>query len=181
MAAENLKFNTGTTSLTKMIWPFNLIWPKKPELVTTPAQVILEVQDAKEDVANDLRNVFLEATKQAAVERAQLEAQLLNNGKLAEYLRSTIRHLASELLKHDTSEEILLGHYDCKVPESVFADYCELFLKIGKEFGLGVRLSGKYIWINRASAKKILSNLMPDTPRPDMEKLREVLRQGPYR
>lgn len=162
-----------------MMWPFNLIWPNKPE--PTPAEVILEVQDAKDEVGQDLRQVFLEAAKQAAEERAALEKELLNNGKLQQYLRSTIKYIASELLKQDSYDFMLVGYSNCGVAASVFDDYAAIFLKIAKEFGIEATISGNYIKVDKASVKKALSELMPPTPPLDMEKLRGVLRTGPYR
>lgn len=171
-----------------MFWPFNLIWPWKkdtselgPKEGPSPAEVILEVQEAKDEVGESLRDVFLTAAKEAAAERAKLEADLLSSGKLQKYLRSAMKYMASEVHKKDSYDFFLMGHHNLDIPAPVFGEFAQIFLKIAKEFKIQASLTGEYIRVDKGPLLKAIKELMPETPALDLTVLRESLRQGPYR
>lgn len=159
-----------------MFWPFN-----RKKQGPTPAEVILEVQDAKEDVGLSLRDVFLSAAKQAAVERAKLEADLLSSGKLQGYLKNTMKYMAQEVHNGDSYGFFLVGHHHIDVPKSVWGEFTRVFLKIAKEFKIEATITGEYVRVEKAPLIKAIKELMPEPPPVDMTALRESMRQGPYR
>lgn len=166
-----------------MWWPFNLIWPDEPEKQeTTPADEILEVHIPDgDDPAADLKRVFIDAAQQAATERAKLERDLLSSGKLQKYLKNTMKYMAGEYHKKDSYDFFLMGAYNLDVPEAVWNEYTSIFLKIAKEFKLQCSITGNYIRVERGPLRKVLDDLMPETPPLDLTALRDSLKQGPYR
>lgn len=161
------------------MWPFT---KKKKVEEPSPAEVILEVQDAPvSDPHEDLKQVFVEAAKQAAAERAKLEAELLSSGKLQKYLKSTMKYMANEVHKKDSYDFFLMGHHNLDIPAPVFGEFANLFLKIAKEFKIQASLTGEYIRIDKAPLLKVIKELMPESPPVDMTALRDSMRQGPYR
>src|SRR5579864_5299535 len=160
------------------MWPFTR---KSKQTEPTPAEVILEVQDDKDAVAQDLRTVFLDAAKQAAAERAKLEADLLSSGKLQKYLKSTMVYMAKEVHKKDGYNFMLISANNADVPSAVFGEYARIFLKIAMEFKIQASLTGEYIKVEKEPLLKAIKELMPETSALDLTALRESMRQGPYR
>lgn len=160
-----------------MFWPFN----RKKKEEPTPAEVILEVQEAKDEVGQDLRQVFLDAARQAAEERARLETELLSSGKLQKYLKSTMKYMAEQVHNGDSYSFFLMSHHNLDVPSSVWSEYTRVFLKIAMEFKIQAVVTGEYIKVEKGPLLKAIKELMPEPAPVDLSALRESLRQGPYR
>jgi hypothetical protein len=161
------------------MWPFT-IKKRKP----VPAEVILEVQDAKDEIGQDLRSIFLDAAKQAAEERAKLEADLLSSGKLQKYLKNTMKYMGEKVHKKDSYGFFLMSARDLDVPLEVWAEYTRIFLKIAAEVKIPASITdghNDYIRVDREPLLKIITELMPETPPVDLIALRESLRTGSYR
>jgi hypothetical protein len=158
------------------MWPFT-----KRKKDPVPAEVILEVQDAKDEVGQDLRSVFLDAARQAAEERSRLEADLLSSGKLQKYLKSTMKYMAQEVHNGEHYNFFLMSAHNLDVPSSVWAEYTRVFLKIAMEFKIQASVTGQYIKVEKEPLLKAIKELMPEPPPLDLSVLRDSLRQGPYR
>lgn len=145
------------------------------------AEIILEVQDVKNEVGQDLRDVFLSAAREAAEERAKLEADLLSSGKLQKYLKNTMKYMAQQVHNGDSYSFFLMSHHNLDVPASVWSEYTRVFIKIAMEFKIQAVVTGDYIRIEKEPLLKVIKELMPESPPIDLSALRESLRQGPYR
>ncbi len=119
------------------MWPFT----RKKKQEPVPAEVILEVQEAKDEVGADLRDVFLTAAREAAEERAKLERELLSSGKLQKYLRSTMKYMAQEVHKKNSYNFFLIAHHNVDVPSAVFGEFARIFLRIVQEFKIQASLT----------------------------------------
>ncbi len=164
-------------------WILTFLFGERKSKALPPTHVAEEelVVTEKDLVTEDLKACFLEAAKQAAEERAKVEAELLASGKMRQYIKNTLKYMAKECIKQDAYDFILISHHNVDVPNQVWGTYMEVFMKIAKEFGIEASLTGEYIKVIKKSVLKTFDGMIPPPPAPDMTALRELLRTGPYR
>lgn len=163
------------------MWPFHLIWPKKtpPRALppVTPAEVILEVESiptAEPELHTFLRDAIIEADRQ----RQEDLRNLLDDKKLRGYFQTTIKAIAEKAVKDNGT--CFLGSYTCNVPEGCWFTFMEVFCKTCREMGLAMSHDGQHIRMEVGPVKKFFEQTSPSPVDVD-ERVRAMLRQGPYR
>lgn len=127
-----------------------------------------------------LNDIFVETIKEVERETYKQEFELLQDDKLAEYLRAAVKYMAANLNK-DTYSFILIHPRDLKIPANIFATFCEIARKVFKEYGINIDLSSPgYLRVEKLEVNKCFKSLRTTSIDID-ERVRAMLSRGVYR
>jgi hypothetical protein len=132
--------------------------------------------------------IMVQAMASATEERERLQAEKLqeenkhfSDAKMAEYLRNLMKYLATE--SHDsTRSEFLISDADLHMKPERFKPLFDRLSPILKDLGISFRGCGRCIAVKRAEVVEAFRKAQAEIPALDIdEKMRTMLRDGPYR
>jgi hypothetical protein len=155
------------------MWPFT-----RKNSTPVPAEEILEVQVPVEEPLPHLHELFHGAIVDADKQRQDDLQKLMDNSKLRSYFASTIKAMAEKAMVD--SGTCFIGSYGAGVPSKSFSVFMEIFCKTAKELGLKCSPDGEMLRFDAADVRGYLERHSPSRVNVD-ERVREMLRTGPYR
>jgi len=126
-----------------------------------------------------LDDVFLEAIQESYDEEYKLELQLLNDAKLRQYVKNSVKAMTSGLTK-DSYDFILIHPSDAKIDAKIWKPFAQILIALCKEIGLPAEAESGYINVKKKDVKKAFDNLKKQVIDID-ERTRAMLSQGIYR
>lgn len=126
-----------------------------------------------------LNDVFLEAIQETYDEQYKAELELMNDSKLREYVKNTVKAMSRGLTK-DSHNFILLHASDAKIDEKAWRAFAKIMVRLCEEIGLPAKDEGGYINVNKKDVAKAFENLRKQVIDID-ERTRAMLSQGIYR
>jgi len=128
------------------------------------------------------KNIFKEAAREALQKYHQQELELLDDEKLCEYIKDTVKYLVNDLVTNASSVNILVGQVRVpKIPKAAWNTFALIFCKLCKELGIEIAsFTGDYIHVDKCSFEKFINSLKEDYIDID-ERVRAMLSTGPYR
>jgi hypothetical protein len=135
-----------------------------------------------------LYQIMVRAMASATEERERLQAEILkeenehfSSANMEKYLSDLMRYLATESLDFIRSE-ILISDADLHMKPERFKPLFDRLSPILKDLGISFSWSGRFISVKRAEVVEAFRKAQAEIPPLDIdEKMRTMLRDGPYR
>lgn len=135
--------------------------------------LMVEVEEKpKPSFMEEIRGVFYEAANELALEKAKAEADMLDSGKLQQYIKTTFKYLAGKVREKE-SGSILISARNAEVPEAVWDTFRDIFIRLSKEMGIKMDTYQEYLATDSDTLKKLLNSIQPQ-PSPE-DRLNQLL------
>jgi len=126
-----------------------------------------------------LSDIFREAIQETHDEINQLERELLDDVKLRQYIKNTVRAMTLGLNK-DSYDFILIHPSDAKISDKIWRPFAQIMVKLCAEIGIHAKDEATYLNVDKKEVRKAFTNLKKQVVDID-ERTRAMLSQGIYR
>jgi hypothetical protein len=163
-----------------MNWLLNLFKkdePPTPIHRTRPAPT--NEEELKFVITSSLNDVFLEAIKEAQAARFEKEKVLMDDVKLAQFIKNFMKYSALEA--DVNSDSFLVSCSNVEVPSNVFETFYKIIQPLCEGLGIQVKWRNGYISVDVSSFKRATENIQPSFKIDIDERTRAMLSSGIYR
>lgn len=129
-------------------------------------------------VYGDLHSILKEAIAEVDRERQEELRKLMDDKKLTNFFRSTVKGIAEKAAKDKGTS--FIGSYSCEVPDKSWPVFMDIFCNTCKEMGLPITHDAEHLRIEGSQVRNFFEKISPSPVDID-ERTRALLRQGPYR
>jgi len=126
-----------------------------------------------------LSDIFREAIQETHDEINQLERELLDDVKLRQYIKNTVRAMTLGLNK-DSYDFILIHPSDAKISDKIWRPFAQIMVQLCAEIGIKAKDETTYLNVDKKEVRKAFANLKKQVVDID-ERTRAMLSQGIYR
>jgi hypothetical protein len=126
-----------------------------------------------------LNDVFLEAIQESYDETYRLELELLNDAKLREYIKNTVKAMSRGLTK-DSYDFILIHPSDAKINDKIWHPFAKIMIQLCAEIGIKAKDETSYLNVDKKQVREAFEKLKKQVIDID-ERTRAMLSQGIYR
>jgi hypothetical protein len=162
-----------------MNWFLNLFKKPKPTPIHRTMPTPTNEEELKFVITSSLNDVFLEAVKEAQEARFEKEKILMDDAKLAQFIKNFMKYSALEADKN--SGLFLVGCSNVEVPSNVFETFYKIIQPLCEGLGIQVKWRNGYISVDVDSFKSATEKVQPSFKIDIDERTRAMLSSGIYR
>lgn len=126
-----------------------------------------------------LNDVFLEAIQESYDAQYKLELELMNDAKLREYIKNTVKAMVNDL-EYDRYDFIMLYPHDAKISPHIWEPFAKIMSELCKTIDLPTELRDGHLYAKKSDVKRAFNALKVRVIDID-ERVRAMLSQGIYR
>lgn len=167
-----------------MSWyDFFFFWRKKEaapihEPPALPVAVAVTYQVPGDD-SKSLNDIFLDAIQEVHEEQYEVERELLNDKKLLDYIKRSIKEIKKDLTG-DSHTFIHFYPHDINMDSRIWAPFSKILIELFKTIDIPVEHKGSYLYMEKSHVSKAFDALKKQIIDID-ERTRTMLSTGIYR